>query len=381
MGPIYLDYNATTPVDPEVLKAMLPYLQEVFGNPSSTTHSFGWEARQAVEKARNQAAVLLNTKAKNIVWTSGATESINMALLGTLRRYLRAKEKTHLITTQIEHKATLDVSRALEREGAEVTFLKPDSKGLVSSEAVKDAIKPHTRMISVIMGQNEIGTINPVKEIGILAKQKQIFYHIDAAQCIGKTPIDVNVIPCDFISASGHKIYGPKGVGFLYVNNENMKIELEPLFYGGSQEHGLRPGTLNVASIVGMGLACEIGLKNMEEESARLIEMRDTFIKKLLDNTDCVRLNGHPEKRLCSNISLTLSGLDSDVFSLGLSGIAVSSGSACSAGAPSHVLAAIGHSIEEAQATLRIGIGRFTTKSHLDFAAEKILAMIKKYKR
>ncbi len=376
--PIYLDYNATTPVDPLVLESMLPFLREAFGNASSSTHSYGWEANQAVEKARKQAATLIGRadKTKSITWTSGATESNNMALLGVMKAYLSREMPAHMITTLVEHKAVLDVAKCLEKYGAEVTYLKPDRFGQVSARQVEEALKPHTRLISIIMGQNEIGTINPVAEIGALANKNKVVFHVDAAQTLGKNPISVQEMHIDLLSASGHKMYAPKGVGFLYINDD---LELEPLLFGGSQEFGRRPGTLNVPGIVAMGTACEICYKNMGEESRRLTEMRDAFIARILNSTHHVRLNGHRSERLSSNVSFSFDGLDADVFALSLSGLAVSSGSACSAGAPSHILEAIGLPESLARATVRIGIGRFTTEEDLKTAAEKIIAMVQKY--
>lgn len=373
--PIYLDYNATTPVDPEVLEVMLPYLREAFGNPSSVTHSYGWEANRAVDKAREQVAELIAAKPKNIIWTSGATESNNLAIIGAMRPYLSRGEKAHMITSLVEHKAVLDVAKALQEEGAEVTYLRPDYLGQVSAASVAAAIRPETRLISLIMGQNEIGTINPIAEIGRIAKTHKILFHVDGAQSVGKIPLSVGDMGIDFLSASGHKIYAPKGIGFLYARHG---LELNPLFFGGSQEQGLRPGTLNVPGIVGFGHACGICHKTMATEIARLTDMRDRFIKNVLTAVPTARLNGHPVQRLYSNISFSFGGLSADVFALGLSGLAVSSGSACSGGAASHVLAAIDLPEDLARATVRFGIGRFTTEKDLTIALEKIVAMIEK---
>lgn len=373
--PIYLDYNATTPIDPEVLEAMLPFLKEAFGNASSNSHSYGWEASQAVEKARKQVAELIGCKSKNVVWTSGATESNNLAIFSAIRTSLRLQEKTHLITTLVEHKAVLDVARELESEGCEVTYLEPDSYGQISASKVKSAIKPYTKLISIIMGQNEIGTINPIEEIGQIAKAHQIIFHVDGAQAIGKFPISVDQMNIDLLSASGHKIYAPKGIGFLYVREG---INLNPLFFGGAQEHGLRPGTLNVPGIVALGKAAEVCLKTMTDEIPRITKLRDQFIKKILESAPNARLNGHQTDRLYSNVSLSFEGLSADVFALGLSGLAVSSGSACSQGAASYVLAAIGLSDTLARATIRFGIGRFTTEADLNTAAEKVIKMLEK---
>lgn len=381
--PIYLDYNATTPVDPLVLEVMLPYLREAFGNASSMSHSFGWEANQAVSKAREQVASLIDTEPSNIIWTSGATESNNIALLSPIGYALTQKAQTHskphLITSRMEHKAVLDVARHLESEGAEVTYLSPDRYGQIQAHHVEKAIQPNTVLVSIIAGQNEIGTLNPISEIGHVIlkananREQKILFHVDAAQAVGKSPISVKEWHVDLLSASGHKIYAPKGVGFLFVR-ENLK--LDPLFFGGSQEHGLRPGTLNVPGIVALGKACEICQHSMVEEIRRLTELRDQFIARVLQAIPTARLNGHPTSRLYSNVSFSFAGLDADVFAIGISGLAMSSGSACAAGAPSHILAALGLSEAMARATIRIGLGRFTTAQDLEIAAEKIIAAV-----
>lgn len=376
--PIYLDYNATTPIDPLVLEAMLPFFREAFGNASSTSHSYGWEANQAVEKARQQVAQLIHSAPENLFWTSGATESNNLAILGAIRPFLERGQKTHVITTLIEHKAVLDVARRVEKEGAEVTYLAPDAYGKIQTAAVTEALRPHTRLVSVIMGQNEIGTINPIEEIGSEVKgyaqshKTEILFHSDAAQAVGKTFIDVDRMRLDFLSASGHKIYAPKGIGFLFTRKD---VELSPLFWGGSQERGVRPGTLNVPGIVAMGKACEICSESMDQEIPRLTRMRDDFIQRVLSAAPMAHLNGHPKDRLYSNISLTFDGLAPEVFPLRLSGLAISSGSACAAGAPSHVLKALGLTDRQAKSTIRIGIGRMTTPADLETAAKKIVAM------
>lgn len=377
--PVYLDYNATTPLDPAVVEAMMPFFRESFGNPSSGTHSYGWDAKIAVENARTAAARMIGAiDVHSIIWTSGATESNNLAIQGILNPFIAKNERAHFITTQTEHKAVLDVARYLERHheknGLEVTYIKPDSYGQVSAESVCSAIRPHTRLISIIHANNEIGTVNPVAAIAAEVRKKNIMLHVDAAQSAGKIPLDVEKYGIDLLSVSGHKIYGPKGVGFLYAHPSVLKSgRLSPLFFGGSQERGLRPGTLNVAGIVGLGRACELCYSTMPSESARLCQMRDKFIAEVLQSVPSVQLNGHPTERVFSNISLSFKGLSSDVFaSLGVSQIAVSSGSACSTGEPSHVLAAIGLPEDLARATLRIGIGRFTTPQDLDVALAQI---------
>ena len=376
--PIYLDYNATTPIDPVVLDTMMLFLKDAYGNASSATHAYGWEASQAVENARKSVAKLIGSKPQEIYWTSGATESNNMALLCYMRQFLRderVKTRPHMVTSLVEHKAVLDVAHALESEGAEVTYLKPDRYGQISAQSVEESIRPNTRLVSIIFGQNEIGTINPIGEIGRVCKKNRVVFHTDAAQSVGKTSIDVEKMNIDFLSGSGHKIYAPKGIGFLYVRKG---IQLQPLQFGGSQECGLRPGTINVAGAVALGKACEVAEKAIDSEIRELTQLRDDFIQSVLSEVPTVQLNGHPRERLYSNVSFSFKNLSSDVFTLGLSGLAISSGSACAAGAPSHVLEAIGLPKELARATIRIGIGRFTSKSDLEFAKNKIIQLVKK---
>lgn len=373
--PIYLDYNATTPVDERVFKAMQPYFCEQYGNASSTSHAFGWDADMAVRKARKQVAELIGaTSPKEIYFTSGATESNNLAIKGISRRFFRLKEKVHLITTAVEHKAVLDVLHDAEKDGAEITILPVSPMGQVSVDQVANALKPYTRLVSIIFGNNEIGSINPIREIGALCRSKGVIFHTDAAQAVGKVDFKVNDFNIDLLSASGQKMYAPKGIGFLYVR-EALFDHLVPLMAGGSQERGLRPGTLNVPGIVGLGEACAIFSKEMVQEIPRLCELRDYLVKKALEISPQIELNGHPSERLCTNVSLTLNGLNSDLFALGLGGLAVSSASACSAGAPSYVLKAIGRTDAQARATLRIGLGRPTTKEHID----AVLTALAKY--
>ncbi len=384
--PIYLDNNATTPLDPEVLEAMLPFFRESFGNPSSITHSYGWEAKLAVENARESAARLIGAlEPSSIVWTSGATESNNLALQGIFQPLIENRRAAHLITTPVEHKAALDVARNLERRGVEVTYVKPDRHGQVSVDSIFSAVRPHTQMISVIHANNEIGTVNPIAAIGAEARRRGILFHVDGAQSTGKIPIQVETWGIDFLSVSAHKIYGPKGIGLLYVSHDVIKSNrLAPLFYGGSQEHGLRPGTLNVPGIVGLGHACEICRNRINDEPLKLAKLRDQFIHNVIERVRqlgaskgiSIQLNGHPTERVYSNISLSFHGLSADIFALGLSQIAASTGSACAAGEPSHVLAAIGLPDELARATVRLGIGRFTTPQDLELAAHQIQAMV-----
>lgn len=375
---IYLDNNATTPVDPRVFKAIEPYLTEKFGNPSSASHSYGWQASMAVERARKQVAELINADPKKLLWTSGATESNNTVITGrVLYEIYRNNNKTpHIITTAVEHKAVLEVVKRAESFGAEITILPVNNYGMVSAEDVQKAIRPNTTLVSVIMANNELGSINPIQDIGdLLSDYDHIAFHVDAAQACGKEPIDVQSMNIDFLSISGHKIYAPKGIGALYAN-----ADFEPLIIGGSQERQLRSGTLNVAGIVGFGVACEIAQKEMNEENAKLRKWRDKVITTLCDQIPDCRLNGHPNKRLSGHVSLSFKNLPADLFALGLSGLAVSSGSACSSSesSASYVLKATGLSDEEAKNTIRIGFGRFTEEGDVDLAIEKVLKMYKK---
>ena len=369
--PIYLDSNATTPMDPRVVQAMEPYWTEKFGNASSSNHSYGWEASAAVDLARQQVAQSLGCKAREVYFTSGATESNNMALLGVAYHFIcpRNNQKTipHIITTSVEHKCVLEVCSYLEGWNVEVTYLPVDSYGQCQVKTIESAIKENTQLISVIFANNEVGTINPIKEIGALAKSKRILFHTDAAQAVGKMNIDVNELNIDLLSLSGHKIYGPKGVGALYVRSQNPEVNLVPIQYGGSQEQGLRPGTINVPGVVGLGKALEIAIEDLTHETQRITQLRNQLMeqtKALLPN---VQLNGHPTQRLCNNLSLTFSGFSPDALVSQLSGVAFSSSSACSSEqtSPSYVLKAIGLSDKMARATLRFGLSRFTTEEQI----------------
>ncbi|MCB0421463.1 MAG: cysteine desulfurase [Bdellovibrionales bacterium] len=371
---VYLDYNATTPTDPSVFEKMAPYFGIQFGNASSSNHSFGWEAAAAVKKGRQQVAELLKASPDQIIFTSGATESNNIAISGAVRSSLCRGETPHIITTNIEHSAVLEVAEVLKEMGAEVTLLPVDSYGQVSAEQVKAAIKPNTKIISIMMANNEIGTINPVSEIGKVAQEHQILFHTDAAQGLGKVLIDVDKMGIDLLSISGHKIYAPKGIGALYVRDHRR---LSRVMGGGSQEKGLRPGTLNVPGIVGLGCACEILSTKQVEEMQKTSELQSYIIETVLASVPEARLNGHPSERLCNNVSFSFQGLSADLFALGLSGVAVSSSSACCSGSPkpSHVLKALGHSDELARSTVRIGIGRFTTREDAELVVSKICSM------
>ncbi len=378
--PIFLDHNATTPLDPQVLELMLPYLREEFGNPASSSHSYGWKAKAAVEKARKQVAAVLGADSKDIIFTSGATESNNMAILGLCQKW--RGEKSHLITSAVEHKAVLQVCQVAADMGAELTVLPVDSEGLVRMEDLKAAIQPNTKLVSIMAANNEIGVINSISEIGKLCKEKGILFHTDAAQAFGKVPLDVKAMNIDLLSISGHKIYGPKGVGALFINRSKEEALPHNICFGGEQECGIRPGTLNVPGIVGLGAASEIALACMESENLRLQQYRDLMIDKILGEVPIARLNGSKKLRLCNNLSFSFEGLNSDIFSLGLSGLAISSGSACtsSSAQPSHVLMALGHSVPLARATVRIGLGRHTTLEEVEKATDKIIQMYLKNK-
>ncbi len=372
---IYLDNHATTQVDPRVRTAMLPFMEDAFGNPASRTHAFGWQAEMAVDTARAQVAALIGATADQIIFTSGATESNNLAIFGVLNAL---GNPAHMITSAIEHKAVLEVAEEAEKHGVKVTVLPVNKYGQVTVESVAAAIEPNTKLISIMAANNEIGTLNPIGEIGPLARSKNIWFHTDGAQAAGRMPINVESMAIDLLSLSGHKIYGPKGVGALFLRRG--KVPIKPLFFGGSQEWGIRPGTLNVPGIVGLGVACEIARLEGEAECLKIKVLRDRLVSTLLKEVAGCQLNGHPDQRLAGNISLSFTGLKSDLFSLGLGGLACSSGSACTSasGHPSHVLKALGLSPEAARGTLRLGLGRFTTATEVDAALTKILESLKK---
>lgn len=379
--PIYLDHHSTTPLDPEVFASMKPYFECDFGNPSSSQHSYGWTAQMAVKKARHQVAQLIRATEKEIFWTSGATESNNLALLGCVRHFIEQGETPlHVITSKVEHKAVLDVCQWMKtRWGVEVDFLDVNSYGQVELETLKAKLRPNTKLISIMAANNEVGSLNDIKEIGQWTREHGLIFHTDAAQAAGKVPLDMEAMNIDLLSLAAHKMYGPKGVGVLYVR-QNPPVQLVPLMVGGGQEEGLRPGTLNVPGIVGLGKACELCQNQMEKESQRLSGFRDHLIQQVLEKVPSARLNGHPTQRLPHNISLSFSGLSADLFALGLSGLACSSSSACGLGlaTPSHVLMALGHDKALARATLRMGLGRFTTFKEIKITIDKILQMVKK---
>ncbi|MFS4457789.1 cysteine desulfurase family protein [Bdellovibrio sp. HCB2-146] len=373
---VYLDYNATTPLDPEVYRLMEPYFKEYFGNPSSASHQWGWNAENAVQKARMQVAGFIGSKASEITFTSGATEANNWAIFGliTKLRETNPQEPLHFITSNVEHSSIMKAMMAAQKMGVEVDFLPVNSLGQIEVEHVARAIKPHTRLMSFIWVNNEIGSINPIPELAKLAKEKNIYFHTDATQAVGKIPVHATNMGIDLMSFSGHKIYGPKGVGALYIRSANPKVEINPLIYGGGQEKGLRSGTLNVPAIVGLGACCEYGVKHLETENARLTEMREAFWNRLQFTFSDIRLNGHPSERSPINLNVTLPGCRSEELIPRLKKVGISTGSACSSGSMSmsHVLKGIGLTPEQAACTLRISIGRWTTEEELHQALEAL---------
>jgi len=373
--PVYLDHHATTPVDPRVLEVMLPLFTTGFGNAASRTHSFGWRAEAVVKEARETLAEAMGAQAKELVFTSGATESDNLAILGTARAY-RSKGD-HLVTSAIEHNAVLDPCRELEREGFRVTYLAPDRFGVTSAEAVATVLTEKTTLVSIMAANNEIGTLNPIGEIGRLCKGRGVLFHTDACQAFGKLPLDVNALAVDLMSVTAHKLYGPKGVGALYVRASNPRVRLLPLFHGGGHEKGLRSGTLNVPGIAGFAAAARLALKEREAESARLVALRERLWAGLSE-LSAVTLNGHPTERLAGNLNVSFDGIDGEALLVALRDLAVSSGSACTSASfePSHVLRAIGVSDARAHASLRFGLGRFTTAEEIDFAIATVRAAV-----
>lgn len=376
--PIYLDYHATTPMDPEVFRTMTPYFMEVFGNAASRNHEFGWTAEAAVEKARAQVAKLIGASDKEIIFTSGATESDNLAILGIAEMY---KEKgKHIITSPIEHKAILDTCHHLEKQGFEITFVPVDQYGMVTADAVRAAIRPDTILVSVMAANNEIGTINPITEIGKVCREKGVFFHTDAVQALGKFPVNVDKMNVDLMSLTAHKIYGPKGIGALYVRRKNPRVRVAPLIHGGGHERGMRSGTLNVPSIVGFGKAAELAVQNMETEIPRIRKLRERLWDGLRAELDEIYINGHPTERLPNNLNVSFAFVEGESLMMGMKELAVSSGSACTSASlePSYVLKAIGVGEDLAHTSIRFGLGRFTTEAEIDYAIEKVVTTVKK---
>ncbi|WP_413569845.1 cysteine desulfurase family protein [Bdellovibrio sp. HCB117] len=372
--PIYLDYNATTPVDPQVYHAMEPYFKEYFGNPASAAHQWGWIAENAVTKARGQVASLIGAKSMEVFFTSGATEANNWAIFGLLTkiREENPSEPIHFITSTIEHSSIMKAMAAAEKMGVEVDFLPVNSYGQVELETIRRAIKPHTKLMSFIWVNNEIGTINPIPEIAKIAKENKIYLHTDATQAAGKIPMNVTDMGVDLMSFSGHKIYGPKGVGALYIRGKDPKVQLNPLLHGGGQERGLRSGSLNVPGIVGMGVAAEICQATMGDECKRLRQLRDLFWQTLQEKIPGIRMNGHPTERASNVLNITLPGYKTEGLLPRLQKLGVSTGSACGTGAMvvSHVLRGIGLSVDEVQCSIRLSLGRWSNEEEILRAAE-----------
>ena len=370
--PIYMDNNATTRCDPRVVDAMLPYFTEDYGNAASRNHVFGWKAEEAVEEGREQIGRIIGASAKEMVFTSGATESNNLALKGVAAMY--KKKGNHIITAITEHKAVLDPCKRLERDGFQVTFLPVDRFGRVSPDDVAKAMTDKTILVSVMAANNEIGTLHPIKEIGKLCKQKGVLFHTDAVQAVGKVPIDVNEMGIDLLSLSGHKIYGPKGIGALYVRKKDPRVRLDPIIDGGGHERGMRSGTLPVPSIVGLGKACELCQNEMPVEVPRLLRLRERLRAGIMDQLPETYVNGHPTERLPGNMNISFAYVEGEALMMGVKDVALSSGSACTSASlePSYVLRALGVGDELAHSSLRFGLGRFNTEEEVDFVIEDV---------
>ncbi len=374
--PIFMDNHSTTQMDPRVLEAMVPYFIEKFGNAASRNHQFGWEAEEAVEVARAQIAKLIHCDPKELVFTSGATESDNLALRGVVEMY---KDKgNHVITCMTEHRAVLDTCKALEKRGIAVTYLPVEKDGRVKPEEVRKAITDKTILISVMLANNEIGTIHPIAEIGKIAKEKGILFHCDATQGVGKIPVDVNQLGVDLMSFTAHKIYGPKGVGALYVRKKGPRVRLVPMIDGGGHERGMRSGTLPVPLIVGFGKACELCDQEMPAESKRIAAMRDRLQAQIMGALDECYLNGHPTERLPHNLNISFAYVEGEALLMGVKEIALSSGSACTSATlePSYVLRALGVGSDLAHSSIRFGLGRFTTDEEVDYTAKRMIAAV-----
>jgi cysteine desulfurase len=376
--PIYMDYHATTPVDPRVLEAMLPYFGEKFGNAASRNHAYGWDAEHAVEKARKQIADLIGATPKEIIFTSGATESDNLAIKGVAEMY--AERGNHIITVATEHKAVLDTCKKLAKHGRDVTHVAIGKDGLVDLDALRAAITPKTILISVMHANNEIGVLQPIREIGRIARERGVLFHTDATQSAGKTPIHVEEDHIDLMSISAHKMYGPKGIGALYVRRKNPRVQLTSQMDGGGHERGMRSGTLNVPGIVGLGEACAICQREMAEESVRLARLRDRLKDRLLAELDEVYINGSMEHRLSSNLNMSFAYVEGESLLMGINDVAVSSGSACTSATlePSYVLKALGVSDDLAHTSIRFGLGRFNTEEEVDYVAARVIEVVRK---
>ncbi|MBS2021490.1 MAG: IscS subfamily cysteine desulfurase [Deltaproteobacteria bacterium] len=376
--PIYLDNNATTPVDPRVLEAMIPFFTGDFGNAASRSHAYGWKAEEAVEYARTQIATLIGATDKEIVFTSGATESNNLAIKGVADFY---KDKgDHLITTRTEHKCVLDTMKRLERQGYKVTWLDTDKTGRVTAQQVRDAITDKTILVSVMWANNEIGTLQPIAEIGKVCREKKVLFHTDAVQGVGKLPFNVDEMNVDLVSLTAHKIYGPKGVGALYVRRKPTRVRLTPIIDGGGHERGMRSGTLNVPGIVGFGKACELAKAEMAEEGLRTGRLRKRLQDYFFTHLDHLELNGHPDQRLPGNLNISFAFVEGEALMMAIKNVAVSSGSACTSASlePSYVLRACGVTEDLAHTSIRFGVGRFTTEEEIDYVGKYVTDQVKK---
>lgn len=371
--PIYLDYHATTPVDPRVLETMLPYFTEHFGNAASRNHAFGWKAEEAVEKAREQVARIIGATGKEVVFTSGATESDNLAITGVAEFY---KEKgNHIITSPIEHKAVLDTCHMLESKGYRVTYLNLDKQGSIDLDQLEGSITDETILVTLMAANNEIGTQHPLKEIGAICREKGVLFHTDATQGVGHMPLDVEEMNIDLASYTAHKIYGPKGIGALYVRRRKPRVRLSPLIYGGGHERGMRSGTLNVPGIVGFGRAAELMTEEGDAEHGRLLGLRERLHLGITREIDHVHLNGHPTQRHPGNLNLSFAFVEGESLLMGINDISVSSGSACTSASlePSYVLRALGVGDDLAHSSIRFGLGRFTTEEEVDFTIRRMV--------
>jgi cysteine desulfurase len=376
--PIYMDNHATTPLDPRVLEAMMPYLTGIFGNAASRNHSFGWEAEKAVDQAREQIAKLIGATAKEIIFTSGATESNNLAIKGIAEMY--RERGNHIITQVTEHKAVLDTCKKLEKQGFRVTYLPVKGDGLIDLEDLKRAMDDKTILVSIMYANNEIGVVQPVKEIGALCHEKGVIFHTDAVQAVGKIPVNVIGDNIDVLSLSGHKLYGPKGVGALYVRRRNPRVQISEQQNGGGHERGMRSGTLNVPGIVGLGAACEIAMNEMEAEGKRELELREYLKNKLEAALDYTQVNGNMEHHLPGNLNMSFIYVEGESLLMGINDIAVSSGSACTSATlePSYVLKALGLGDDVAHSSIRFGLGRFNNKAEVDYVADKLIDVVSK---
>jgi len=376
--PIYMDNHATTRMDPRVFEVMKPYFLDIYGNAASRNHSFGWEAEEAVEKARKQIADLIGATPKEIVFTSGATESNNLAIKGIAEMY--AERGNHIITQATEHKAVLDTCKRLEKEGIRVTYLPVKTDGLIDLDQLREAITDKTILISIMYANNEIGVVQPMAEIGKIAKEKGVLVHSDGVQAVGKIPVNVNTDGIDVLSLTAHKLYGPKGVGALYVRRRNPRVQITAQMDGGGHERGMRSGTLNVAGIAGLGAACEIAHKEMAEEMKRSRFLRDKLKDRLMNDLDETYINGSWEHRLPHNLNISFAYVEGESLLMGINDIAVSSGSACTSATlePSYVLKALGAGDDLAHSSIRFGIGRFNTEEEVDYVGNKVAEVVKK---